>query len=97
MTSRRVTAILAGLTLLVLALSLPGSLRDALDRGGIYLFSRAFLEDIPRRLTGPGRFRFVLQPLIATLLGIRGGLVDARAGRPPYLSGVLFHRARGDS
>ena len=92
MTSRRVTIILACLTLLVLALSVPGSLRDAFDRGGIYLFSRAFLEDIPKRLSGPGRFRFVLQPLIATLLGIRNGLADARAGRPPYLSGVLFHR-----
>jgi len=92
LTGRRATAILAGLTLLVLALSLPGSLRDALDRGGIYLFSHAFLEDIPKRLAGPGRFRFVLQPLIATLLGIRSGLADARAGRPPYLYGVLFHR-----
>jgi hypothetical protein len=97
MTSRRATVILAGLTLLVLALSVPGSLRDAFDRGGIYLFSRAFFEDIPKRLAGPGRFRFVLQPLIATLLGIRNGLADARAGRPPYLYGVLFHRGlRGE-
>ncbi len=87
-----VTAILAGLTLFVLALSVPGSLREAFDRGGFYLFSRAFIEDIPRRLTGPGRFRFVLQPLIAIILGIRGGLADARVGRPPYLYGVLFHR-----
>jgi hypothetical protein len=89
---RYVTLVLAALTVGVLALSLPGSLRDAFDRGGLYLFSRAFLEDIPRRLTGPGRFRFVLQPLIATLLGIRSGLADARAGRPPYLQGVLLHR-----
>jgi len=87
-----VTAILAGITLLVLALSVPGSLREAFDRGEFYLFSRAFLEDIPKRLTGPGRFRFVLQPLIATILGIRSGLADARAGRPPYLYGVFFHR-----
>ena len=92
MKRRRVTVILAGLTLLVLALSLPGSLRDAFDRGGIYLFSRAFLEDIPKRLAGPGRFRFVLQPVLATILGIRGGLADARAGRPPYLYGLLMHR-----
>ena len=89
---RRVTLVLAVLTLLVLALSVPGSLREAWDRGGFYLFSREFLEDIPRRLTGPGRFRFVLQPVMAILLGIRSGLGDARAGRPPYLWGVLFHR-----
>jgi hypothetical protein len=83
---------LAGLTLLVLVLSLPGSLRDAFNRGGIYLFSQAFLEDIPRRFTGPGRFRFVLQPLIATILGVLNGLADRRAGRPPYLYGMIFHR-----
>lgn len=88
----RVTAILAGFTLLVLMFSVPGSLRDAFNRGGFYLFSQEFLEDIPKRLSGPGRFRFVLQPLIATILGIRSGLADARAGRPPYLYGVLFHR-----
>jgi hypothetical protein len=92
MRGRHVSLVLAVLTVLVLALSLPGSMRAALDRGGIYLFSRAFLEDIPKRLTGPGRFRFVLQPAIAILLGIRGGMTDARAGRPPYLQGVLFHR-----
>ena len=92
MKHRRVTVILACLTLLVLVLSLPGSLRAAYDRGGFYVFSRAFFEDIPKRLTGPGRFRFILQPVTAVVLGIRNGLADARAGRPPYLYGVLMHR-----
>jgi hypothetical protein len=90
--ARRFTLALAGLTLLVLLLSVPGSLREAFDRGGAYLFSHAFLEDLPKRLTGPGRFRFVLQPLIATLLGIRSGMADARAGRPPYLLGLVTDR-----
>jgi hypothetical protein len=89
---RGITIILAVLTLLVLILSVPGSLRDAFDRGGIYLFSQAFLEDIPKRLAGPGRFRFVLQPLIAIILGVLNGLADKRAGRPPYLYGMFFHR-----
>jgi hypothetical protein len=88
----RVTVILAVLTLLVLVLSAPGSLRDAYERGGIYLFSHEFLEDIPRRLTGPGRLRFILQPLIAIVLGVRGGLGDAKEGRPPFLYGLLFHK-----
>ena len=92
MKGRRVTLILAGLTLAALGLSVPSSLRDAFDRGGIYLFSIAFLEDIPKRLTGPGRFRFILQPSVAIALGILGGVADARMGRPPYLSGILFHR-----
>jgi hypothetical protein len=89
---KRSTLVLAGLTLLVLLLSLPGALRDAFDRGGLYLFSRAFLEDLPKRLTGPGRFRFILQPLVATLLGIRSGVADARAGRPPYLLRLVTDR-----
>jgi hypothetical protein len=93
-TIKRSTLVLAGLTLLVLLLSVPGALRDAFDRGGIYLFSRAFLEDLPKRLTGPGRFRFVLQPLVAILLGIRSGVADRRAGRPPYLLGLATDRQR---
>jgi len=92
MKNRRVTLILASLTLLVLILSLPGSLREAFERGGFYLFSQAFFEDIPKRVTGPGRFRFVFQPVVAILLGIRDGLGDRRAGRPPYLYGILFRR-----
>jgi hypothetical protein len=92
MTGRRTTVVLAVLTLLLLALSVPGSLRDAFDRGGIYLFSQAFLEDILKRFAGPGRFRFVLQPLSAIVLGVLSGRADARAGRPAYLCGLLFHR-----
>jgi hypothetical protein len=89
---RRVTFILAGLTLLVLLASVPGSLRGILDRGGFYVFSREFLDDIPKRLTGPGRFRFVLQPLMAIVLGVVGGRADARAGRPPYLYALILRR-----
>jgi hypothetical protein len=86
----RVTLVLAGLTLLVLALSVPGSLREAWERGGFYLFSRDFLEDLPRRLSGPGRFRFLLQPAVAILLGVAAGRADGRAGRPPYLWALAF-------
>jgi hypothetical protein len=90
-TGFRSTLFLAALTLFVIALSLPGSLREAFERGGLYLFSREFLEDIPLRLTGPGRFRFLFQPAIAVLLGVAAGRSDARAGKPPYFSALLFH------
>jgi hypothetical protein len=90
---RRVTIVLAAITLVVLVISAPGSLSDAYHRGGFYLFSWEFIEDIPKRFTGPGRFRFVLQPLTAIFLGIRSGLGDARSGRPPYISGVLLNRS----
>jgi hypothetical protein len=90
----RLTLVLAGLTALVLVLSLPGALRDVYERGGLYVFSRAFLEDIPKRLAGPGRFRFVLQPVVAAALGIRAGRADARAGKSPYLSALLWGGTR---
>jgi len=83
--------VLAGCTLAVLVAAAPGALRDAWERGGIYLFSWEFLADLPRRLMGPGRFRFVFQPLVAILLGIRAGRGDARAGRPPYLLAIIAH------
>jgi len=87
---RRLTLVLAVLTVLVLAVSVPGSLRDAWERGGFYVLSREFLIDLPKRLFGPGRFRFLLQPAIATALGIAAGRADARAGRPPYLYALAF-------
>src|SRR5262249_28812012 len=91
MNSRRLTLVLAGLTVLMLVLSVPGSLRQAGERGSFYVFSWAFIEDLPRRLIGPGRFRFMFQPLMAMILGIRSGIKDARLGRPPFLEGVFFH------
>jgi hypothetical protein len=41
------------------------------------------------RIGGPLSFRLVMQPAIATLLAIRGGLADARAHRPPYFWAIL--------
>jgi hypothetical protein len=86
----RVTLVLAALTVLVLALSVPRSLRETWERGGFYLFSREFLLDLPKRLFGPGRFRFLLQPAVALALGVAAGRADARAGRAPYLYALLL-------
>jgi hypothetical protein len=94
---RLLTLVLAVLTVLSLSLSLPASLRDTWQRGGFYVFSREFLDDLPRRLTGPGWFRFVLQPAIAIALGIAAGRSDARTGRPTCPLALLLGReARGE-
>jgi hypothetical protein len=85
------TWVLAGCTVAVFVAAAPGALRDAWERGGIYLFSWEFFEDLPRRLTGPGRLRFVFPPLVAMLLGARAGHDDARAGRPPYVLSLVAH------
>ena len=36
-------------------------------------------------ISGPGTFRFVLQPLISILLGVRDGRNDAKSSTPPIL------------
>jgi hypothetical protein len=82
------------LAILVIAATIPFAVMDTIETGRVYLFSKEFLEELPRRFTGPGRLRFILQPVIAILLGLRGGLADARAGNPPYLFGLLFHTGR---
>jgi len=75
------TAILAGLTLLVLALSLPESRRDAFDRREFTSSHVHRSRSFPNGSPAPVDFRFVLQGLVAPLLGIRRGLPEARAGR----------------
>jgi hypothetical protein len=47
------------------------------------------LEHLVARLTGPMHFRLILQPLVAIALGIRDGLKDARAGRPPFVTDLI--------
>jgi hypothetical protein len=48
-----------------------------------------FWHDLVERPDGPMRFRFALQPLMATIAAIRDGREDARSGRAPYLATVL--------
>jgi hypothetical protein len=40
--------------------------------------------DIVDRSRGPMRFRFLLQPIMATLAALWDGINDARSNRPPY-------------
>jgi hypothetical protein len=49
------------------------------------------------RVSGPMKFRFVLQPVMASILAIIGGLNDAKAGKPPYFWALITHPAhRGE-
>ena len=47
--------------------------------------------DLVARPTGPLSFRFILQPVMATLLAVRDGIKDARTGRSPYFWTVLHN------
>ena len=86
--------IVPALAFLVIAIAIPFAIVDTFEQGRVYIFSRQFLEELPQRFTGTGRLRFVLQPLTAIVLGIRGGLRDAKAGNPPYIFGLLLDAER---
>jgi hypothetical protein len=80
---------------LVLVAVLLGMLPSVIERlwqlRDPLLLTQNFVADLMARLTGPGRLRFVIQPLVAIILGVRGGVRDARAGLPPFLWALLFH------
>ena len=41
-------------------------------------------------ISGPGTFRFVLQPLFSILMGVRDGRNDAKSGTPPMMYKLLL-------
>jgi hypothetical protein len=41
-------------------------------------------SQLAARVSGPMKFRLVLQPAMAAFFAIRSGLADARVGKPPY-------------
>ena len=43
-----------------------------------------FVENLNDRVTGPMKFRLLLQPAMAAFFAIRAGLSDARTGKPPF-------------
>ena len=49
------------------------------------------------RVTGPLKFRLVLQPSMAVFFAIRSGLADAKAGRPPYFWSLLADSAEREA
>jgi hypothetical protein len=56
-----------------------------------------FTSDMIARVTGPMKFRLVLQPAMAAFLAIRSGLADARAGKPPYFWDLLRDPAQRET
>jgi hypothetical protein len=51
-------------------------------------------DNLVARVSGPLKFRLVLQPLMAAIFAIRSGLADARAGKPPYFWALLWDRGQ---
>ena len=51
-------------------------------------------DNLLGRTTGPMTFRFILQPIMATLAALRDGVADARTGRSPYFWTILSDESR---
>ena len=51
-------------------------------------------QNLIDRISGPMNFRFILQPVMASIFAIVAGLKDAKAGKPPYFWSLLTGRTR---
>jgi hypothetical protein len=47
------------------------------------------VADLFARLDGPLHFRFIVQPLMATIFAVIGGVKDAKSGKPAYFWALL--------
>lgn len=59
------------------------------------IFAR-IVENLAGRVSGPMKFRLILQPIMASIIAIFAGLQDAKAGKPPYFWALFTqptHRA----
>jgi hypothetical protein len=48
-----------------------------------------FAENLADRVSGPMKFRFIIQPVMASIFAVLAGLKDARTGKPPYFWALL--------
>jgi hypothetical protein len=48
-----------------------------------------FVENIADRVSGPMKFRLILQPIMASIFAVLSGLKDAKAGKPAYFWALL--------
>lgn len=51
------------------------------------------VENMTDRVSGPLKFRLVLQPVMAVIFAILSGLKDARMGKPPYFWALISNPA----
>lgn len=86
------SSLITAIAIAIVASALPGAIRRVIQTGDPYLFTERFFEHLWARFSGPGRLRFVLQPTMAVLLGVRDGKRDSRTRRPPFLLGLALQR-----
>ena len=47
------------------------------------------VENLIGRVSGPMKFRLIIQPLMSAVFAVRAGLKDAREERPPYFRAIF--------
>jgi hypothetical protein len=55
-------------------------------------FLARIFENLIDRVSGPMKFRLILQPLIAIIFAVRAGLKDAKEGKVPYNWALISDR-----
>jgi hypothetical protein len=51
-------------------------------------------QDLQAMLSGPGHLRFIIQPIVAILLGLKDARLDVKAGRAPFLLSLFRSKNR---
>jgi hypothetical protein len=74
----------------VLALAVVLIAAGVFWHGVAYSELERFWRDLADRPTGAMKFRFFLQPLMATVVAVRDARSDARTGRSPYFMTMLL-------
>jgi hypothetical protein len=86
------SSFLTALVIVAIAIALPFAVVEFIKTGEFYIRSHRVTDDMLARLRGPGRLRFILQPIAAIVLGARDGVKDVRAGNRPFLLGLVLGR-----
>jgi hypothetical protein len=92
-TRQRIRKILLVVTVFLLGLAIPLAIKENMIHATIYLFTDRFWDDLILRFRGAGRFRFLLQPGTAIVLGWIGGRNDTAQGRHGFLGRLIFRHA----
>ena len=83
---------LGGLARIVVALAILLIIVGVLWHGITIGVIERLWHDLVERPTGPMKFRFILQPVMATVAAVRDGRADALAGRGPYFATMVGNR-----
>jgi hypothetical protein len=66
----------------------------AIGLGKIEEKAECMLQHFVARLDGPLHFRFIAQPLMATIFAVIDGVRDAKMGKPPYFWAMIVSPGR---